>query len=56
MGYDERTVADMLAQKTTAMARHYSDRADKTRKLTAVVEELGAEVNRRRTKIVKLGG
>ena len=53
MGYDERTIADMLAQKTIEMARHYSRRADKTRKLAAVVENFDAEVNRRRTKIVK---
>jgi integrase len=53
MGYDERTIADMLAQKTIEMARHYSRRADKSRKLTAVVERFDAEVNRRRTKTVK---
>lgn len=53
MGYDERTIADMLAQKTIEMARHYSRRADKSRKLTAVVQSFDAEVNRRRTKTVK---
>jgi integrase len=53
MGYDERTIADMLAQKTTEMARHYSRRADKTRKLSAVVANFDAEVNRPRTKVVK---
>ena len=53
MGYDERTVADMLGQKTIEMARHYSRRADRTRKLTAVITNLDAEVNRRRTKVVK---
>jgi integrase len=52
MGYDERTIADMLGQKTVEMARHYSRRADKSRKLTAVIEQFEAEVNRRRTKIV----
>jgi integrase len=48
MGYDERTIADMLGQKTIEMARHYSRRADKTRKLAAVVQCFDAEVNRRR--------
>lgn len=52
-GMDERTIADMLGQKTTEMARHYSRRADKTRKLTGVVENFGAELNRRRIKTVK---
>lgn len=52
-GCDERTIADMLGQKTIEMARHYSRRADKTRKLTAVVESFDAEVTRRRTKLVK---
>lgn len=55
-GFDERSIADMLGQKTTEMARHYSRRADKHRKLTAVVADFEAEVNRRRTKIVKPPG
>lgn len=53
MGYDDRTIADMLSQKTEAMARHYSKRANKTRKLSAVVRDFDAEVNRRRTQNVK---
>ena len=53
MGYDERTIADMLAQKTTAMARHYSTRANKTEKMNAVVKNFDKEMNRRRTKVVK---
>ncbi|MEW9838557.1 tyrosine-type recombinase/integrase [Mesorhizobium marinum] len=53
MGYDDRTIADMLSQKTEAMARLYSRRANKTRKLSAVVKDFEAEVNRRRTKAVK---
>jgi integrase len=53
MGYDERTIADMLGQKTIEMARHYSRRADRTRKLTAVVTNFDVELNRRRTKAVK---
>jgi integrase len=55
IGFDDRTVADMLSQKTEAMARHYSKRANKTRKLSAVVKDFEAELNRRRTKIVKPG-
>ncbi|MEP9386021.1 tyrosine-type recombinase/integrase [Mesorhizobium sp. KR9-304] len=53
MGFDDRTIADMLSQKTEAMARHYSKRANKTRKLSAVVKDFDAEVNRRRTQNVK---
>lgn len=53
LGFDERTIADMLQQKTTAMARHYSRDADKSRKLTGVAIDFEAEMNRRRTKIVK---
>lgn len=53
MGMDDRTIADMLGQRTLAMAQHYSKRANRTRKLTAVIEDFDAEVNRRRTKIVK---
>lgn len=53
MGMDDRTIADMLGQKTLAMAQHYSKRANRARKLTPVVENFAAEVNRRRTGIVK---
>ena len=53
MGYDDRTIADMLGQKTIAMAQHYSKRANRTRKMTAVLANFDAEVNRRRTKVVK---
>jgi integrase len=51
IGFDDRTIADMLSQKTEAMARHYSKRANKTLKLTSVVKSFEAEVNRRRTKV-----
>jgi len=54
MGYDDRTIADMLGQRTLAMAQHYSRRANRSRKLSAVVENFEAEMNRRRTGIVKL--
>ncbi|TIL84302.1 MAG: hypothetical protein E5Y73_34035 [Mesorhizobium sp.] len=53
MGYDERTIADMLGQKTIEMARHYSKRANKSRKMSAVVTSFDAELNRRGTKNVK---
>mgnify|MGYP001765511855 CR=1 FL=1 len=53
MGKDGRTVADVLGQKTTQMGDHYSRRADRTQKVAGVVAEFEAEVNRRRTKIVK---
>lgn len=52
-GFDDRTIADMLGQKTLAMAQHYSRRANRARKLTGVVESFETEVNRRRTEIVK---
>jgi integrase len=47
MGCDDRTIADMLGQKTLAMAQHYSRRADRSRKMTSVVANFDAEVNRR---------
>lgn len=52
MGYDERTIADMLGQKTVEMARHYSRHANKTKKLTAVVQHLNAEIALRDQKVV----
>ena len=52
MGYDERTIADMLGQKTTEMARHYSRRANKQVKMTAVMKDFGAEMIKRSTKVV----
>lgn len=52
-GFDDRTIADVLGQRTTAMAQHYSRRADRSRKMAGVVESFDAEVNRRRTGVVK---
>ncbi len=52
MGYDARTIADLLGQKTTAMGEHYSRRANKTKKLTAVVKNFDDELNKRRSKSV----
>jgi integrase len=56
MNCDDRTIADYLGQKTEAMARHYSKRANRTRKLEAVVKNFDREANRRRTKVVKPSG
>lgn len=53
MGFDERTIADMLGQRTIEMARHYSRRADKSKKMDAVVVRFDEELNARRTDIVK---
>ena len=50
-GFDERTIADALGQKTIEMARHYAKGADLKRKMRGVVTEWDAEVNRRRTKL-----
>jgi integrase len=48
MGKDYATIAQMLGQKTEAMAKHYSRRADMAKKMAETVAELEAEVNRRK--------
>ena len=53
LGYDERTIADALGQKTIEMARHYAEGADLKPKMRGVVANFDAELNRRRTKFVK---
>ena len=53
IGLDERTIADALGQKTIEMARHYAKGADLRQKMRGVVASFEAEVNRRRTKLVK---
>jgi hypothetical protein len=53
LGCDERTIADALGQKTTEMARHYAEGADLKPKMQGVVANFDAELNRRRTKVVK---
>jgi hypothetical protein len=53
-GYDERTIADALGQKTIEMARHYARGADLTKKMSGVAKTLGREMNRRRTKVSNL--
>lgn len=51
MGYDDRTIADMLGQKTLAMAQHYSNRANRSKKLSKVVRQFEQEVNERHKKL-----
>ena len=55
IGHDERTIADALGQKTIEMARHYAKGADLRPKMRGVVTSFDAEVNRRRTGVVKPG-
>lgn len=50
MGKDERTIADVLTQRTPSMARHYSRGADLSEKINNSVRELNDEMNRRKTK------
>lgn len=50
IGEDDRTIADSLAQETTAMARHYSDRADRTKKLSGVTTRFDAAERERKEK------
>jgi len=52
-GFDERTIADALGQKTIEMARHYARGADLKPKMRRVVEIFEKSVNERRTKTVK---
>ncbi len=52
-GFDERTIADALGQKTIEMARHYARGADLKLKMRGVVAAFDREVNERRTKVVK---
>jgi hypothetical protein len=53
-GYDERTIADALGQKSIEMARLYARGADLTKKMSDVAKTLGREMNRRRTKVSNL--
>lgn len=56
MGYDERTIADALGQKTIEMARLYAEGADLRPKMRGVVKRLDKELLKRRTKVVKPTG
>jgi integrase len=42
-GYDLRTIADFLGQKTEGMAGHYSKRADLTKKLEGIANAINAD-------------
>jgi integrase len=55
-GFDERTIADALGQRTIEMARHYAKGADLTEKMRDVAKTFEREVNRRRTKVSNLAG
>jgi integrase len=55
LGFDERTIADALGQKTIEMARHYAKGADLKPKMRSVVKSLDAAWNERKTKTVKPG-
>ena len=56
IGYDERTIADALGQKTIEMARHYAKGADLKPKMRGVVQSFDAELNKRKTGFVKPDG
>ena len=56
LGYDERTIADALGQKTIEMARHYAKGADLRPKMIGVVANMDAEYRRRREVFVKPKG
>lgn len=43
LGFDERTIADMLGQESTEMARHYSRKAKTEEKLRGVVKRIDFE-------------
>ena len=53
LGYDDRAIADALGQKDPAMALRYAESADLKRNMRGMVTDFEAEVNRRRTKVVK---
>lgn len=50
-GFDERTIADALGQRTIEMARHYAKGANLAEKMRGVAAHFEREVNRRRTKV-----
>lgn len=54
LGFDARTIADMLGQRTEAMANHYSREADVSAKMTVAVSAL--EANAQRTRVSRKGG
>lgn len=56
MGKDDGTIALVLGHATEAMAKHYSRRADRSKQAAAAVADFGEELNKRKTKVVKLDG
>ena len=52
-GYDERAIADFLGHKTIESARHYSRRATREKKVTAMVLHMDQSRNEKRPKVVK---
>jgi integrase len=54
LGKDNGTIALVLGHATEAMAKHYSRRADRSKQAVAAVADFEAELNRRKTKVVKL--
>lgn len=50
LGFDPRTIADMLGQKSTSMAEHYSRSADLQEKLKPVVKKL-ENAEKKRTRV-----
>lgn len=55
IGFDERTIADALGQRTIEMARHYAEGADLRMKMAPVVAAFDSELNKRSTRSVKPG-
>jgi integrase len=51
LGYDERTIADVLGQETPTMALHYAKQADLRKKMDEVSGALNEEMNRRQTEV-----
>jgi integrase len=54
MGRDNATIALVLGHATEAMAKHYSRRADRSKQAQSAVADFEAELNKRKTKVVKL--
>jgi integrase len=52
-GIDTDDIAAVLGHETHQMARHYSRRADRARRVAGAVAKFDAESNRRRTEVVK---
>ena len=55
LGFDTRTIADLLGQKTAAMAEHYSRDADLGMKLKTVIQKLEV-AHKKRTKLSRNAG